>query len=443
LQDQKKLAWGNGATFEEAIALKAVLEGDASLTAALVDAARQNISCERIVERMRLGFASLSRDQVIEMTGSSPRLMAANEMLRDIFTFPNWSGQRFITDIYAAGGLPLVDAVLKRGPTRTADVLNAQRWLDGGDERVHPFAPSALRFGVLLFRASLASCIQASAITLQDGDVAWAEQHLTDDSFVRIGGSLVWASRWDTGETAIPTRLMTQMGICFGADKSAIEVVHQNHVSILSVRTRNDLQQSLAINVRPAEQPPHGHQVVPPLRPALAWRTIAKGERRGAHWQNTQLGVAFEGLETDTFVDEERMALLVTNGKASMSASFIDEPYSDFAASSFVNAALGGALRQQGGYSLGTKHTWEERSFGELQARVAMVKVNDKVIASAVAVPLCSGHSVLYVVAIARETSAVPTVERWVSSWHWAGAASICSERESASEITGAAKPSP
>jgi hypothetical protein len=87
LQDQLGLHIDTGGGFDTYLARRAVIEGDASLTALLVLAARQGVSPNRIIERRRIGLHSMTMTQSLEYDIESPRLNAAHAGVRGYYEF--------------------------------------------------------------------------------------------------------------------------------------------------------------------------------------------------------------------------------------------------------------------------------------------------------------------------------------------------------------------
>jgi len=118
-------------TLDEMLALLATIEGDASVTAALVIARRRGVDLDEAIAEHRRIFRMMGPEELIALTASSPKLLALPQLLRELMTFPYLSGDRFSADLYATGGSPLMLQVLSHPPRTTLAILEPQRFLDG------------------------------------------------------------------------------------------------------------------------------------------------------------------------------------------------------------------------------------------------------------------------------------------------------------------------
>jgi hypothetical protein len=81
--------------------------------------------------------ANLSQQDLLEVISSSsdPAVQAVMEqtpaILRDTLTFPYTTGFGFVTATQSAGGWPAVDALFKRMPASTEQILHADKYRDG------------------------------------------------------------------------------------------------------------------------------------------------------------------------------------------------------------------------------------------------------------------------------------------------------------------------
>jgi hypothetical protein len=201
LQDQLGATGRTPASFDEAIALRAVLEGDATLTATLLNAERDGTLPGRAVERTRLALSGLSTTQLVQLGGLSPKLLEAPPVIRELFLFPYFRGQRFVADLYQAGGLELETWALLHPPMRSAAIFSPQRWLDGRDAPLQPLGDPPRRLGALMLHTLYAQCL-ATHPKAPGASLPWLESHYVDDSFRRVGQTLSWATAWDLSATA-------------------------------------------------------------------------------------------------------------------------------------------------------------------------------------------------------------------------------------------------
>ncbi|MBL8953271.1 MAG: hypothetical protein JNK82_21005 [Myxococcaceae bacterium] len=177
-------------TLDEALAYKAVIEGDASFTATLVLGARQGRPVGQTVARALIRHHSADDPPV------GDGLEAINE---SVLQFPYEKGERFILELHRAGGLEAVQRALTKPPLRTAQIFDAAGWLAGRDLRLaEPDVPARGSFGAALLGSLVELCAQKSMRekpTARMG-LRYALAHYVDDHFYVEGPVVVWRSSW-------------------------------------------------------------------------------------------------------------------------------------------------------------------------------------------------------------------------------------------------------
>lgn len=454
LQDQ--LGYGNvePGSFDAALAHKAVLEGDANLTATLVEGARKGLTAQRAVERARVTLTAMTGNQLIELGGFSPKLLSAPPLLRELFIFPYVRGQRFVTDVYAAGGLALVDEMMKHPPLTTDAIYHPQRWLDGGGHRAGELGPNSRRLGAMLLRALLEGC-NRSAPTTPAEVLEWTERHFVDDSLARTGDSLAWLTTWDDAEPLAPSsvgahpqsgnpanwrtlnmqlaeQVMTTVARCMGAKDPELKTEARGDALGLSVRAPGEAKRLAKLPPPTPAAPPLGRQVIPQAKLELAFRSAGEGEVRGAVWTHRRLGLTMDWPEGSRLVNNPAASLTAMLPGAMIFGSFVDDAGSATNTDGFLNAALSAFFKAAHvgpqDFSMGTKHDWTEVERDGVRVTELRERFEPSISVRARVTPLCDGKAGFYVVAVALTASTEPAIERWMDSLHSAKSAPVCSE---------------
>jgi len=186
-------------TLDELLALKAVLEGDAMLTSILVQAKRSGVELDAAVREHRRSLETVAPEELLKLTGISPRLLALPPAIRGVMNFPYFSGARFAAEIYAAGGSPLLARVLARPPRTTLAILQTQKFLDGlGGEPPSPAVESSSggTVGAALLEYLLTPCIGTARAQLV------ARPWRGDRFEAGAGGGLTWMLRMENEASA-------------------------------------------------------------------------------------------------------------------------------------------------------------------------------------------------------------------------------------------------
>jgi hypothetical protein len=449
LQDQLGVTSEVPTTFDAALARRAVLEGDASLTATLVLARRHHISAARAVERVRISTTVLTDEQLLEVGGLAGGLLAASPLVREVFVFPYLRGQRFVADLFAAGGLPLVDAVVKQPPPRSDAILFPQRFLSGRPAKLFE-GPRTHRVGALLLRMLFEQCFPARA----KGYVSWLDRHYVDDSFSAEGGQLEWATLWEAAEPgtakklfegvgegelnadASPVDVVSALAGCLGLEPSQFETAQQGAVLGLAAKTAQNavVAKQLARSTRAAlAAPPFGEKTLSAPQLAFAYRAAGAGVTQARLWSHERLGLRLP-LEVGERVRPNpgaALTLLAPDGSLLL-ALFVDEPPKRSTNDAFFNGVLGGfASGGKGlpaGFSLAKQHEWSSRG-DSLEAHARIAGPEGEVQVRARVVPQCEGQASVNLVAVSHSAQGEATVERWLETFEIApGKAPLCAE---------------
>jgi hypothetical protein len=192
---------------DEALAHLALIEGDAqcAMGAWLGGEAGAPVgrTLRRIVEvTKKVPVATVARGE------QRQKLDKALDLTRIRLEFPYKEGMMFVSDVYRAGGFPLVDKLYANPPRSTAEVLHPEKYLAGQVPRpvADPKPPkgytvaTAGTLGELDTRILLQRCLDPE--TSQRAAAGWA-----GDRYAILVGpdrrlATAWVSAWDTEQDA-------------------------------------------------------------------------------------------------------------------------------------------------------------------------------------------------------------------------------------------------
>jgi hypothetical protein len=438
LQDQLGALNTTPATFDEAITLRAVIEGDATFTATLLDAEREGIPVKRAVERTRLSLGVLTTTQLIELSGLSPKLLEAPPVLRELFLFPYFRGQRFMADLYQAGGLELVTWALLHPPKRTDALFSPQRWLDGSAPPLNALGEPPRRLGLLLFRTLVEQCEQR-AVKPVPQSLSWVETHYVDDSFRRAGRTLSWATAWDF-ESGAPrdenaSLITTSLLKCMGVDGDDLERVTTGNVLGLVAGAPGADRLRLATSVsrlgRLDAEPARAGVHIPPPSLDSAFRVAGPGVQSGDTWAHAKLGLSL-AVTGGRMLENPGSALTLTAPGAVLFVMFVDEAPTKKGDDGFVNAVLDGFLRSSKlgpeGFPLSTQHAWTPASLAWTAGRQTTGEFDGPVALRALVLPVCGAKASVNVISLAFSPSGQKRLDAWVSSLQGSANPPVCTD---------------
>lgn len=182
---------------DEALARRALIEGDATVGMLLYEQREWQTPIRRLAERVRRGFADQPISRYVGETNMALRNAPAYQ--QELVLFPYRAGAAFVGTLLTSGGYALVGEAFKKPPRATAQVLHPERYARGEEPvSVPPAQPasgySASRTGVLgelLLRSQLLRCNpEARAIDAAEG---WRGDNVT---FMTRGSSELVAQQW-------------------------------------------------------------------------------------------------------------------------------------------------------------------------------------------------------------------------------------------------------
>jgi hypothetical protein len=453
LQDQLGALGRTPASFDEAIALRAVLEGDATLTATLLNAQREGITPVRAVERARLALAGLSTTQLVQVSGLSPKLLEAPPVIRELFLFPYFRGQRFVSDLYQAGGLELETWALLHPPTRSAALFSPQRWLDGRDAPLQPLGDPPRRLGALMLRTLAEQCL--ARVKAPATSLPWLESHYVDDSFRRVGHTLSWATAWDLSASASDlAEVKTSSGAgaeringklapglsagllkCMGVSDDDLEVANAGSVVGLVAGAPGADRERLANAVshlgRAEELREEHHVQISAPRVDVAYRATGQGTVSADAWTHTKLGLSlsFPGARV---MDNPNTALTVMAPGAALFIMFIDEPSTPKSNDQFVNAVLDGFLRSSklvpDGFPLTTPHPWTKAPMTWTAGLETRGEYEGPTALHALVLPVCEGKASINVIALGLTAGGQQRLDGWLNTLQGNAKPPVCAE---------------
>lgn len=190
---------------DEGIALLSLFEGDAQLAMAAYFGAEGGAPIGRTVRRM----ADATKDVPIAALAKANQAgTLAVARTQERLDFPYSEGMMFASDLYRAGGFPLLDAAFADPPTTSEHILHPEKYLVGEGARLvkEPKIPAGWIgvvsdvLGELDTRIILSRCLDKA--TAQKAAAGWAGDRFavfeTDEKKV----AMAWVSAWDTDADA-------------------------------------------------------------------------------------------------------------------------------------------------------------------------------------------------------------------------------------------------
>lgn len=434
LHDQLGLGVETPETFDEAMAHRALLEGDATLTATLLEGARKGLRPERAVERARFTLEKLPPEQLLAFTGFSQKLLAASPVVRAMFVFPYFQGQRFVADLYAAGGPALVKDALTHPPRTTAALYAPARWLADGERRFATAGP-AKHVGALMTRILHEQCVPVEALKTPEA-AEWLATQFVDDAVVGSGDTLRWSVAWAMpermpakGREDVARSMVGWLADCLGRAHRAIDF-QDGTVGLAKDADGAKAAAALALT---SPGPALGRALpIRPPRMELAFRSAGQGVLEGASWRHPKLGLTLAWPAALQLKENPAATVMGAAEGVVLMGAFVDEGSTRQGDDGFINAVLNSFLgaidRKPADFSLSMRHEWKPVGQGASQAREAVVHLQGDVAARSRILILCDGRATFHLVGIALRPDREPLVEAALQSLTVTGPASLCDE---------------
>lgn len=438
LQDQLGAALRVPTSLDEAVARKAVLEGDASLTAVLVDAERNGVPLRRAVERVRLD----SGEATALSMGQTPTSAQVSPLMRELLTFSYVRGLRFVADLYAAGGLELETKVLVNPPTRTDALFATQRWLGGRVPPLQPLQDPPRRLGAFALHTMVQKCMGRMKDAART--VRWFDAHYVDDSFRRAGNTLSYAIAWDftpapeLGEdanarsisAAFAPELSAGLLKCMGVAPDNLAVTTTNGVVGLVVGAPGADRARLSKAVsRQGRQEPAAPRpfVIPDPRTDVAYRVPGPGVLNGDTWSHAKLGLTVNVSDGRVMNTEESTLMVMADGSVFFLA-FVDEPPTPASEEGFVRTFMSSWLHHPDVAPETSPLVWTKAPLTWANARETRGEYEGPTAVHALVVPICNGKASLNLVTLGMSPTGQKRAEAWLESVKGTTNPPMCSE---------------
>jgi hypothetical protein len=445
LQSQRLRAFNHPAheTSDEALARLALFEGDAMVAMGSAlgaeDGAPVGRTLRRIVEETkRVPLSTVTRGE------HAQKLDQALDLTRQRLLFPYREGMLFVSDVYRAGGFPLVDKIYAAPPTSTAQVLHPEKYLANVEPRgiKDPKTPPGYSravvdtLGELDTRILLSRCL-APAVA-ETAAAGWAGGRFG----VFVGPerklALAWVSAWDSEQDARELEdALKQSEACW--HDNALGLSNNDYVigSEFRVQRRGDLV-AFVRGVPPSVQNEELRSLfslvgprpkaVPLTRLSIPRRVPLPepkpGRLRGDVYENEWLGITGRvapgmqasagGKDLDFVV--ERPDVLIRGGLAfSLRIANDEQNERTFREVEQSFAEEAGRIGQEvevirGGHvdtvlGSGVERTW----------RIAGTLVEQRI----VLVPICAGTGSIAFIQVYGDPYARSVLDGWMSSFRW------------------------
>lgn len=182
---------------DEALARRALIEGDATLGMLLYEERNWRTPVARLAEKVRRGFAEEPISHYVGAT--SPELQGSPPYQQEMVLFPYRAGAAFVGALLAAGGYATVAAAFKAPPRSTAQILHPERYARGEQPVAVPLPTPPAGYslakssvlGELLTRSLLLRCnSESQAIEAAEG---WRGDTV---AFLAQGANELVAQQW-------------------------------------------------------------------------------------------------------------------------------------------------------------------------------------------------------------------------------------------------------
>lgn len=438
LQDQNELLFvlSQHETNEDgALALRAVAEGDAVLTAFAYVEPKRGAPSHFMTHLLANAREQAATD---ERAGAGN---AAPAFARRQWAFPYTDGFALMGQLRRAGGYGLVNRAFRNPPASTEQVLHVEKYL-AGEMPIpveSPLAPDGYTrvasgtMGELRTVALLEACGAPVAGALGWGGDAYA---VVADGERKL--SVLWSTAWDDerAATAFEERLRGRSACVksqLGAESfvgAEVTVVRERervaYVQGLTPESRDGAARALLglVGARPAVRPPLGEVHLKPIVDPSRW--IGQGNAYDGEWSSEGLGLSAstKGYVIGPAPKRGELALSMRTGVAHVGISMavaLESP-SPGLEERLARAVVTEMRRQvelayDGVDTVKTKlgparvHVWSTIHDAEL--RVAFV-------------PFCDGRATAYVVASGGGRGVGPTVEDWLQTLRGRDDAPVC-----------------
>ena len=293
---------------DEALALRALFEGDATVASVVLDANRKGTSSAEAVARL----ARLVEDDPLLLRASGVYAAAGvPPLLRAEFAWPYVRGSTFVAELAASGGWSLVNEALRNPPKTTEQILHLEKYIagEGAIEVRTPAVPEGYarletgRMGELRTRFFLAQCMPHTEAT--ESASGWGGDAYT----IAAQGSehaLLWSTAWDDEVAAKRfAEALEARRLCDRTDTKQEFTVVRDRARVAFVqgladetsRTREGAKLLSLVGNAPPSIPPVGQVTL--IRPAVTNDFSHAGVAGGGRFSDPPLGLTsdLKGLQ--------------------------------------------------------------------------------------------------------------------------------------------------
>jgi hypothetical protein len=193
---------------DEALARRALLEGDAEVMAAAYLAMEGHRAVGVSIARIRDRLKGMTAAELAKFSHLPRSAAIAPALVRARMFFPYVEGTAFATALYQSGGLALLNAALAHPPVSTEQVLHPEKYVAG--ELPIPVSPPLVWDGAIVDHGTLGE-LQTGVYLAQCMNEAVARQTAQGwggDAYTVVaddGGnpSTLWSTVWDSEDAAV------------------------------------------------------------------------------------------------------------------------------------------------------------------------------------------------------------------------------------------------
>ncbi|MFO0554658.1 MAG: hypothetical protein U0271_40145 [Polyangiaceae bacterium] len=429
------------ANSDEAIAQLSLLEGDAQVAMGAYLGARAGVPLGRTLRRMRETVKAVPLESLSKHTEKESALSRALPLTRERLAFPYVDGMLFVSDIFRAGGLELVDQAYARPPRTTEQILHPEKYL--ADEQPIEFAafdpPKPLAslgadsLGELQTRILLERCVgHDAAVRAAEG---WAgDRYFIVSEKDQLGTA--WITAWDsTNDAEDAAHALEQGSACFsqnsvkGYSIGAETTVERRGTAVAFVRgldadKRKKLTAALLKLPKQAPKPVVISSLTIPPRVALP--EPVKGKVEDGIYRNEWLRLAGripKGMRA--IVDRDQIEVIIERKNTPVFGAFY---VSQRMTTDALNEETFETIRRVFASELKKKSLkLKEAGGGAVETTMGNAvdkrwKVKDtSIVLRAVLVPICAGTGSLVFVQIYGDDQSKRVVDGWLDSFKFGG----------------------
>jgi hypothetical protein len=438
-------------TYDERLARRALYEGDAELTTALVLARRDGKADAEVLEDLYVtALAEAAARQFMTNIEGAPALLKASALVRAELSFPYGAGARFAVRFFRSGGSAALDKVYAALPVSTEQVLHPEKYVEG-ELPVPVKAPAAPPGYAVLASGTLGELGASALLSLElppeealpaaagwGGDAYTVVRHETTHRL-----AVLWSTVWD--EEANAARFAGALQRATACGTGASRPCYMGPVG----QARNG---TVVVWMRGFDE---GDSVLDPLfdlpgerlasrPPALGFKLAAMGEssnegvakamdkRRRVTLPAAGLRLAVPPGFTPKPAKETEVLLArkAEDGRgASATVSFVAEAPTDRTFEALrvsVATSLGVALSGARTKATPDADRNVTTPIGKGRELRWVLEGDAKVVVSLLVLPRCNGAATLLITRVVPDVASATALDQWLTTFENAGIASGC-----------------